>query len=243
MRAGLTAVPLDPQWPGSDVWSAAEFVNANLICAGSSKVDGIEQARDDRDTDVVAMSQPFVPPPAASRDRLPDPATVSDNAGASILFTSGTTVAPKAVALTHRNFISNAQALVDVHPVYPSDEFLSVLPMYHAFEFNGGFLIPLSAGATITYVEQLKGAEIRAAMQATGTTAMLVVPRLVRSFYEGIMQQVAGAGVGKRFLFRTVGGRCHQDPPPRTAWAMSRRSKFRSMGNALQRVGHMSSNG
>ena len=205
MRAGLTAVPLDPQWPAADVWSATEFVHAKLICAGTSTIDGIEQTRGDKGTDVVPMSHPFVPPPGASRDRLPDSAAVSGNAAASILFTSGTTVAPKAVELTHRNFISNAQALVDVHPVYPSDEFLSVLPMYHAFEFNGGFLIPLAAGATITYVEQLKGADLRAAMQATGTTAMLVVPRLVRSFYEGIMQQVAGAGIGKRLVFRALG--------------------------------------
>ena len=209
MRAGLTAVPLDPQWPGTDVWSATEFVKAKLICAGTSTIDGIERTRGDRETDVVTISHPFVPPPGASRDQLPDPVSVNDNAAASILFTSGTTVAPKAVELTHRNFISNAQALVDVHPVYPSDEFLSVLPMYHAFEFNGGFLIPLAAGATITYVEQLKGAEIRAAMQATGTTAMLVVPRLVRSFYEGIMQQVANASLGKRVVFRTLGVLSH----------------------------------
>ena len=175
------------------------------MAAAARASEGMHTARGDKATGVVAMSQPFVPPPGESRDRLPDSAAVSGNAAASILFTSGTTVAPKAVELTHRNFISNAQALVDVHPVYPSDEFLSVLPMYHAFEFNGGFLIPLSAGATITYVEQLKGAEIRAAMQATGTTAMLVVPRLVRSFYEGIMQQVADAGIGKRLVFRALG--------------------------------------
>ena len=58
MRAGLTAVPLDPQWPGTDVWSATEFVHAKLICAGASKMDGIEQTRGDWDTEVVSMSHP-----------------------------------------------------------------------------------------------------------------------------------------------------------------------------------------
>jgi len=205
MRAGMTAVPLDPQWPGVDVWQAARFVDAKLVCAGSSTAAGIQSARGDDDAEVVIMAQPFAPPPAASRDQLPDPVTVPDSSCASILFTSGTTVAPKAVQLTHRNFLANAQALVDVHPVYPSDEFLSVLPLYHAFEFTGGFLVPLSAGATITYVEQLKGPEIRSAMQATGTTAMLVVPRLLRSLHEAIMNQVAGASVFTRGAFRSLG--------------------------------------
>ena len=205
MRTGLTAVPLDPQLPAADVWAAARFVDAKLVCAGTSTVDAVTAARSPQDVEVVTMTQPFVPLPAASRDRLPYPAPLDGKATASILFTSGTTVAPKAVALTHQNFIANAQALVDVHPVYATDEFLSVLPMYHAFEFMGGFLVPIAAGATITYLEQLKGPEIRAVMQATGTTVMLVVPRLLRMFHDALRKQVAAVGLVKRGLFRGLG--------------------------------------
>ncbi len=205
MRAGLTAVPLDPQLPPADVWGAVRFAGARLVLAGSTTQDGLTSARAAGDPEIVVMAQPFVPPPAASRDALPDPVRADDKALASILFTSGTTVAPKAVQLTHRNFIANAAALLQVHPVYSSDEFLSVLPMYHAFEFTGGFLVPLAAGSTITYVEHLKGPEIRGAMQATGTTVMLVVPRLIRMFHDSIAKSVAAGGVVKRGAFRLLG--------------------------------------
>jgi len=50
-------------------------------------------------------------------------------------------------------------------------------------------------GATITYVERLKGPEVLAAMKTTGTTAMLVVPRLLRMFNDSIENKAAAAGV------------------------------------------------
>ena len=204
VRAGLTAVPLDPQLPPKDVWFAARFADARLVCAGDKKLASLVAERGAGDAEVIAMAQPFVPPPGASRDPTPDAVAIPTTAIASILFTSGTTVAPKAVPLTHRNFLANAAALLQVHPVYERDEFLSVLPLYHAFEFTGGFLIPLICGASVTYVEQLKGAEIRSAMQATGTTAMLVVPRLLRMFHDAIAANVASAGLLRRLLFRAA---------------------------------------
>ena len=206
MRAGLTAVPLDPQLPPTDAWAAARFTEAKLMCASPATLRGLADARGEFDPEVVTMAQPFVPPPAASRDHLPDPVPIEGNAIASILFTSGTTVTPKAVPLTHDNLIANATALRQVHPAHPNDEFLSVLPMYHAFEFTGGFLTPLASGATVTYVESLKGSEIRGAMQATGTTVMLVVPRLLRMFHDAITNKVATAGLVRRGLFRILGG-------------------------------------
>lgn len=205
MRAGLTAVPLDPQLPAGDAWAAARFVDARLICAGATTVESLIRGRDEGDAEVVAMRDPFVPPPAASRDPVPAPAPVSDSDVASILFTSGTTVAPKAVQLTHRNFIANAIAMLKVHPVDPTDELLSVLPLYHSFEFTAGFIVPLASGATITYVDQLKGPQIRAAMQATGTTIMLVVPRLVRMFHDAIEAQLAVSGIVTRAAARVLG--------------------------------------
>jgi long-chain acyl-CoA synthetase len=153
----------------------------------------------------VCLSEPFIPPAGASRDREPNPVLVDDTAIASILFTSGTTVSPKAVPLTHRNLISNATALLRVQPIHPSDEMLSVLPIHHAFEFTGGFLVPMVCGATVTYVEQLKGAAILGAMQATGTTIMLAVPRLLKMFHDSIENGVAAKMLPVRLLFRLLG--------------------------------------
>ncbi len=205
MRAGLTVVPLDPQLPTTDAWEAARFAEARLMCATPGTFPGLVKHRTDDDPDVVMMREPFIPQPGASRDVVPDPVPIDDSTVASVLFTSGTTISPKAVQLTHRNLIANAAALVKVHSVGATDEMVSVLPMYHVFEFTGGFLVPLLSGATITYVEQLKGPEILSAMQATGTTAMLVVPRLLRMFHDSIEGNVSASGVFKRASFRFLG--------------------------------------
>lgn len=201
MRAGMAAIPLDPELPPKEAWAHARFSGARLMCAGKSTFDGLRDARGGDDAEVVLLREPFIPRPAASRDGAPEPVSVDGNAVASILFTSGTTVSPKAVQLTHRNLLANARALLAVHPVYPSDELLSVLPLYHAFEFTGGFLVPMIGGATITYVDRLKGPDVQLAMNMTGTTAMLVVPRLLRMFLDSIEHKVDASGTIVRTLF------------------------------------------
>ncbi len=213
VRAGLTAVPLDPQMPPADVLGCAAFAEAKLICAGRTTFDAIEAARAGRDGadaaafagPIVRLAESFVPPPGASRDAPPDAVEVQGDQLASILFTSGTTVAAKAVMLTHANFLSNVRSLLAAHGLDTSDSFVSVLPLYHAFEFTCGFLAPVLSGATVTYVEQPKGPEIIAAMQAGGVSMMLLVPRLLNLFHESIERRVAASGVLRRSLFRWFG--------------------------------------
>lgn len=204
MRAGMTAIPLDPQLPPAEAWSCAIYAKAKLMCTTPSTTPGLRSNRQPDYPEMVTMCEPFIPKPGAARDVIPDPVPVHDSAIASILFTSGTTVSPKAVQLTHRNLLANAKSLVKVHRITTGDELLSVLPMYHAFEFTGGFLVPIASGATITYVEQLKGPEILAAMQSTGTTIMLVVPRLLQMFSTSIENAVATSGRFSRGAFRVL---------------------------------------
>ncbi|MCZ6683038.1 MAG: SDR family oxidoreductase, partial [Planctomycetota bacterium] len=210
MRAGLTAVPLDPQLPAEEVLECARFAGAKLVCAGKSLFESIRAASEptageDGSPSIVAMVEPFIPPPGASRDESrPTPLVRGDHV-ASILFTSGTTVAPKAVQLTHTNLLSNVRAIAKAQPLGPRDNFLSVLPLHHALEFTCGFLLPLTAGVTITYVERLKGPEIIQAMRLTKTTVMLVVPKLLKLFLDGIERQVAESGLAVRGLFRLLG--------------------------------------
>lgn len=204
MRAGLTAVPLDPQLPPEEAWEASRFAGAKLMVVSRSRHAALRKARGEGDPALVQLNEAFVPPPGASRDISPSPVPIEVGQAASILFTSGTTVQAKSVPLTHGNLISNARALLQVHRLFPSDELLSVLPMYHAFEFTGGFLCPFASGATITYIAEMKGQEIRNAMKATGTTVMLVVPRLLQSFLDAIEMQMSAVVLG-RSAYRLAG--------------------------------------
>ncbi|MGB0716484.1 MAG: SDR family oxidoreductase, partial [Phycisphaerae bacterium] len=65
MRAGLTAVPLDPQLPAAEAWSAAQFAGAKLMIASRSRAAGLEEARGADDPELVVINEEFVPPPGA----------------------------------------------------------------------------------------------------------------------------------------------------------------------------------
>lgn len=70
---------------------------------------------------------------------------------ATIIFSSGSTGAPKGVMLTHDNILSNVDSLAQVFPMGPSDVFIGVLPLFHSFGFTGTFWFPLLMGAGVAY--------------------------------------------------------------------------------------------
>ncbi len=108
---------------------------------------------------------------------------------ASLIYTSGTTGEPKGVMLTHDNFTSLLANLESVFEIDESDEFVSVLPLHHTFEFACGFLLPISKGATITYLDELSGEELTSALQTTEATALVGVPAL----WELLHRRIQGA--------------------------------------------------
>jgi acyl-[acyl-carrier-protein]-phospholipid O-acyltransferase/long-chain-fatty-acid--[acyl-carrier-protein] ligase len=66
-----------------------------------------------------------------------------------ILFTSGSEGAPKGVALSHANLLSNF-AQVRCHIDFRSTDLMfSCLPLFHSFGLNAGFLMPLFGGCRI----------------------------------------------------------------------------------------------
>ncbi len=125
----------------------------------------------------------------------------AENECALMPFTSGTTLAPKGVPLTHANFLANLRAIRQVVSIGRSDEFLSVLPLYHVLGFTAGLLAPLSAGATVTYVDRVTPAALLEAMQATRTTVMIGVPRLYALLARRISQTVESASPARRGVY------------------------------------------
>ncbi|MFP4519145.1 MAG: AMP-binding protein [Oceanicaulis sp.] len=74
----------------------------------------------------------------------PDPA--DPEAPAVILFTSGTTGAPKGVALSHANILANI-AQVRAHIEFDPDwVFFSPMPVFHSLGLTGGLLLPILTG-------------------------------------------------------------------------------------------------
>jgi long-chain acyl-CoA synthetase len=66
-----------------------------------------------------------------------------------IVFTSGTTAAPKGVVISQKAILSNLFGLNQVLVIESDWRFLSVLPLSHMYELTAGCMAPLSRGASI----------------------------------------------------------------------------------------------
>ena len=116
-----------------------------------------------------------------------------DNEKMSImLFTSGTTAMSKAVMLSHKNICSNLIDITSVIRLYPTDRFLSFLPLHHTFECTVGFLYPISVGGAIAFCEGIR--HIAENIKEYQITAMISVPILFESMYKQVMKGIAKKG-------------------------------------------------
>lgn len=108
-----------------------------------------------------------------------------------MIFTSGTTGKPKGVMLSHQNFISNLLSFTKMFPAaFFHSNFLSILPLNHAFELTAGFLTPLYGGGTVTYADSLKPSHLLKTMQEASSQIVLAVPAFLEMLHRNILLQV-----------------------------------------------------
>ena len=118
----------------------------------------------------------------------------------SIIYTSGTTGKPKGVVLSHRNFLSNVEAVNEVIPVKENDIFLSFLPLSHALERLAGYYMPICYGATIAYAESIKQLPIN--LREVQPTIMISVPRVFEKFNDGIWDKINSSSEFQKRIFK-----------------------------------------
>jgi len=81
-----------------------------------------------------------------------DRPTLDDEDTAVILYTSGTTGAPKGAMLTHKNLYSNAKDVADYLKYSSDDRVIAALPMFHVFCLTVSLNAPLMNGGTVLIV-------------------------------------------------------------------------------------------
>ena len=185
MKAGATAIPVDPQSTVAEIVNFAKngeasaiVISPRLIDENPDLADKLKQANltvqiwtFDQVFDLVSETE------EADRLVLLPPKILANNV-ASLIFTSGTTGTPKAVMLTHKNFVNMVSMLGSILEMDTSDGVLSVLPLHHTFEFSTGFLTPFSNGTQITYLNEVNGEELAKAIQNGHVTGLVGVPAL-----------------------------------------------------------------
>jgi long-chain acyl-CoA synthetase len=186
LKAGATSVPVGHESTVAELVNVARASDAVGMLIGDDLYDKNEEALSHALADagiatkLWSFSEAFALPDleveqtrAAALVRRQSP-----DALASLIFTSGTTGKPKGVMLTHRNFTFMVSELSKIFEFGVTDGMLSVLPLHHTFEFATGLLVPLAHGAQITYLPELTGDAISAALKRGHVTAIVGVPAL-----------------------------------------------------------------
>ncbi len=142
-------------------------------------------------------------------------------APATVVYTSGTTGAPKGVMLSHGNILANAYAGSCRVPVYSDDLFLSFLPLSHTLERTVGYYIPIMTGASVAHVRSLD--ELPNDLAAIRPTIIISVPLIFERLQRKITASLATAPRWKRALFDLtleVGWRRFQLGQKRGEWSL-----------------------
>lgn len=122
----------------------------------------------------------------APRENRPGPEDV-----ALLLYTSGTTGAPKGVQLTHRNLLATTtQSRTWVTPLVPGQEvFMACLPLFHVFGCSLSMNAGLTVGAMIHLIPKPETGLILDAIRRRTPTTMIAVPPLFERLVAGAKER------------------------------------------------------
>ncbi len=128
-------------------------------------------------------------------------ANIQRDETACIIYTSGTSGAPRGVMQPHGAILCNvsgaAEVLIEDFGIQ-DERFLSFLPLSHAYEHSGGQFLPIGVGAEIYYSEGLE--KLASNIEEVRPTIMVVVPRLFEVLRTRIMKQVEKQGKFANYL-------------------------------------------
>ncbi len=109
-----------------------------------------------------------------------EPAEVPQRANqsgvAALLYTSGTTGRPKAVALSEANILGNIEGLKQATGFDNAQVMLAVLPLFHAYGLTVTTLLPLTEGASVVVPERFVPRQILQLIDKHRVTCLIAVP-------------------------------------------------------------------
>lgn len=145
----------------------------------------------------------------APRDVEPEPVRAGSDQIAALMYTTGTTSAPKGVMLSHDNLFSCATRVAHVNEIIDEDQMLMVLPGTHIFALGSVMLPVFERGGKLRFLNRFDPAEIIDLLRG-GITIFPGVPQM----HAGLIAFLAATGqeVGPHSLRYLASGGAPLDP-------------------------------
>ncbi len=103
---------------------------------------------------------------------------VDPDALAVLLYTSGTSGAPKGVELSQKNLLSNCNAISESAELRDDDRFLCVLPPFHVFGLTANVLIPVVRGLAVHALPRFSPPALYRAIDEFKPTVLMAIPSM-----------------------------------------------------------------
>ncbi|MGB9985833.1 o-succinylbenzoate--CoA ligase [Salarchaeum japonicum] len=178
-RVGATLVPLNARLAPAELAAQVETADVHVVVTeAESEDDALDAAGDVPVASVDPPARDGVTALDEHDARTPD-ATLDVSDTLALPFTSGTTGDPKAVRLTHANFLAAASASAFRLGVLPTDRWLCPLSMYHM----GGLSIVLRSvlyGTTAVVQRGFDAQRTLDNLDAYDCTGVSLVPTMLR---------------------------------------------------------------
>ena len=170
-HAGVAFVPLNYRLSAAALHQLIGTLDAPVVIADAAYLELLDGA-----APLVLAAEDWLGRCAASEPA--DEVTVDDDAAAVILFTSGTTSAPKGVVLRHGNLLAYVLGTVEFGSAGPHDAALISVPPYHIAGI-GTVLTNVYAGRRMVYLPTFDPEQWLSLVRAESVTNTMLVPTML----------------------------------------------------------------
>jgi len=148
VRGGFVHVPVNYALTGEELSYIVRQSGARLVVAGAALAHNL--AGIDATSFIMEDIVPIALDPEAPAGQEPD---LDDNSLGQIVYTSGTTAAPKGAMMTHKAMMSQYYSTIHGMDFAETDRALAALPLYHTAQTHAFTMPQLMVGARTVLIE------------------------------------------------------------------------------------------